>query len=147
METGIKVIGNFSYAPKHCIGQGSYGKVFEGQDRRTNSKVAIKQMDIRYFERDAYLKSQLFTEIEILKKLNHENIVKLIDVLQTTNSFYMITEFCKEGDLRNYLSKKRCLSEAESIKIFSQIVEGFQELCKNGIIHRDLKPENILIIK
>ena len=145
METGIKVIGNFSYAPKHCIGQGSYGKVFEGQDRRTNTKVAIKQMDIRYFERDAYLKSQLFTEIEILKKLNHVNIVKLNDVLQTTNSFYMITEFCKEGDLRNYLSKKRSLTESEALKIFGQIVEGFKELCKNGIIHRDLKPANILL--
>jgi len=139
----MKIIGSYSYSTRHCIGQGSYGKVFEGQDS-SHSPVAIKQMDLRFLESDKYLKSQLKVEIEVLKRLKHPNIVRLIDVLQSYNSMYIITEFCKDGDLRESLLKKR-LSEQESLTVFFQILDGFQQLISNGIIHRDLKPANILI--
>jgi serine/threonine protein kinase len=46
-----------------------------------------------------------------MKKMEHENIVKLLDVYQTSNNMYIVTEFCEEGDLRNYLKKKKKLSE------------------------------------
>lgn len=139
-----KIIGNYSYSTRHCIGQGSYGKVFEGIDLN-KSQVAIKQMDLRFLESDKYLKSQLKVEIEVLKRLNHNNIVRLIDVLQSYNSMYIITEFCKDGDLREALVKKKQFNEGDALNIFFQILDGFQQLVINGIIHRDLKPANILI--
>ena len=46
-----------------------------------------------------------------MKKMEHENIVKLLDVYQTSNNMYIVTEFCEEGDLRNYLKKKKKLTE------------------------------------
>lgn len=141
---GLKLIGNYSYSTRHCIGQGSYGKVFEGFDNN-KSQVAIKQMDLRFLESDKYLKSQLKVEIEVLKRLKHNNIVRLIDVLQSYNSMYIITEFCKDGDLRDMLAKKKSMSEGDALNIFFQILDGFQQLVNNGIIHRDLKPANILI--
>ena len=140
----IKIIGNYTYSTRHCIGQGSYGKVFEGTDMN-KSQVAIKQMDLRFLESDKYLKSQLKVEIEVLKRLKHNNIVRLIDVLQSSNSMYIITEFCKDGDLRESLAKKKVFSESDALNVFFQILDGFQQLVINGVIHRDLKPANILI--
>ena len=139
----MKIIGSYSYSPRHCIGQGSYGKVFEGQDS-SHSPVAIKQMDLRFLESDKYLKSQLKVEIEVLKRLKHLNIVRLIDVLQSYNSMYIITEYCKDGDLRESLLKKK-FSENESLNVLFQILDGFHQLISNGVIHRDLKPANILV--
>ena len=140
----LKSIGNYSYSTRHCIGQGSYGKVFEGTDLN-KAQVAIKQMDLRFLEADKYLKSQLKVEIEVLKRLKHANIVRLIDVLQSANSMYIVTEFCKDGDLKEALNKRKMFAEGDALNIFFQILDGFQQLVNNGVIHRDLKPANILI--
>lgn len=140
----LKKIGNYSYSTRHCIGQGSYGKVFEGLDEISMQSVAIKQMDLRFFENDKYLKSQLQKEVEVLKCLNHINVVRLIDIMQSKNSLYIVTEICRDGDLRELCFKKK-LSESEAIGMFFQILDGFENLVQNGIIHRDLKPANILI--
>lgn len=77
--------------------------------------------------------------------MKHPNVVHLIEVLQTANSLYIVTEFCKDGDLRQLLAKKKKLNENEALNIFMQLVEGFKELNKHGVIHRDLKPANILL--
>ena len=68
---------------KYCLGEGAYGKVYEGIDSKTKQKVAIKKLDLRLFEKDQYLKNQIIAEIEILKKFNHKNIVKFIDLITT----------------------------------------------------------------
>ena len=140
----LKKIGNYSYSTRHCIGQGSYGKVFEGHDEISKQSVAIKQMDLRFFESDKYLKSQLQKEIEVLKCLKHINVVRLIDVMQSLNSLYIVTEICRDGDLRELCMKKK-LTENDALGMFFQILDGFENLVQNGIIHRDLKPANILI--
>ncbi|CAK58289.1 unnamed protein product (macronuclear) [Paramecium tetraurelia] len=144
MQQGqVKVIGNYSYNLKHCLGEGAYGKVYQGLDTTTNLKVAIKKLDLRNFERDNYLKQSIIQEIEILKKFNHKNIVKFIDLISTQRSLYIITEFCKDGDLREIMSRKK-YNEQDAWKIMKQIIQGFRELVSNAIIHRDLKPANIL---
>lgn len=80
-----------------------------------------------------------------MKKVDHPNIVKLLDVYQSSNNMYIVTEFCEGGDLRNYLRKKRKINENEAKRILSDLMEGFKYLNKLDIIHRDLKPANILI--
>ena len=94
--------------------------------------------------KDAYLRSSLETEINIMKKLNHQNIVKLFDVVLTSNSIYLIMEFCAGGDLKRYCRNKK-LTEDQALTILKQIASGFQQIVKRGIIHRDLKPANILV--
>ncbi|KRX06445.1 Protein kinase-like domain [Pseudocohnilembus persalinus] len=140
----VKIIGNYSYNLRYCLGEGAYGKVYEGVETKTQKKVAIKKMDIKSFERDTYLKNQIIAEIEILKRFNHRNIVQFIDLITTQRSLYIITEYCGNGDLRNLMQHKR-LSEEQAIKIMRHIVEGFKELIKHNVIHRDLKPANILV--
>lgn len=69
--------------------------------------MGIKKLDLKNFERDTYLRNQIISEIEILKKFNHKNIVKFIDLISTQRSLYIITEFCKDGDLREIMTRKR----------------------------------------
>ncbi|CAD8078080.1 unnamed protein product [Paramecium sonneborni] len=139
----VKQIGQYQYNERHCLGEGAYGKVYQGMDIKTNEIVGIKKMDLVLFERDTYLRNQIVSEIEILKKFNHPNIVRFIDLITTQRSLYIITEFCKDGDLKEFLQKRR-LSEKEAQGIMLQIINGFKELVKQGVIHRDLKPANIL---
>ncbi|KAL4506887.1 hypothetical protein ABPG72_001308 [Tetrahymena utriculariae] len=140
----VKIIGNYSYNLRHCLGEGAYGKVYEGVEKNTQKTVAIKKLDIRQFQNDTYLRNSIISEIEILKRFNHKNIVKFIDLITTQRSLYIITEFCKDKDLRFLIQNKR-LTESQALHILRDIVEGFQELVKHNVIHRDLKPANILI--
>ena len=80
-----------------------------------------------------------------MKKLEQENIVRLLDVYQTSNNMYIVTEFCEGGDLRNYLKRKKKLQEAEALSFLKDIVKGFEYMNSKDTMHRDLKPANILI--
>ncbi|KAL4460968.1 hypothetical protein ABPG74_016440 [Tetrahymena malaccensis] len=140
----VKIIGNYSYNLRHCLGEGAYGKVYEGVEKNTQQTVAIKKLDIRQFQNDNYLRNSIISEIEILKRFNHKNIVKFIDLITTQRSLYIITEFCKDKDLRFLIQNKR-LTENQALHVLRDIVEGFKELVKHNVIHRDLKPANILI--
>ena len=77
--------------------------------------------------------------------MEHENIVRLLDVYQTSNNMYIVTEFCEEGDLRNYLKKRKRLTEAEALGFLKDIMRGFEYMNQMDIMHRDLKPANILV--
>lgn len=85
------------------------------------------------------------TEIEILKKVEHKNVVKFMDVYQTQNNMYIFTEYCNDGDLQHYLKKRGKLHEKEAVKILRELLGGYQYLLSIGILHRDLKPANILM--
>ena len=80
-----------------------------------------------------------------MKKLDHENIVRLFDVYQTSNNMYIVTEFCEGGDLRSFLKRERKLSEAQALYFLKDIMNAFRYICQEEIMHRDLKPANILV--
>lgn len=78
-----------------------------------------------------------------MSKIDHPNVVKLVDHFYEGNYVYLVMEYC-EQDLCKYLKNNRC-DEKTALSIFKQLVLGFRELVKMGIIHRDLKPANILV--
>ena len=86
----------------------------------------------------------VYNHAKILKKFNHPNIVRCIDLIESINHIYIITELCKDGDLKEFLNHKR-INEPDAFIVLKDIVQGFKELNKQGIIHRDLKPANILV--
>lgn len=63
-----------------------------------------------------------------MKKVDHDNVVRLLDVYQTNNNMYIVTEFCEDGDLRSYIKKKKKLAESEAIRILKNILSGFKYL-------------------
>jgi serine/threonine protein kinase len=129
---------------KNLLGQGSYANVYKGRIIETNEHVAVKVIDKRLFA-NSYNVKNIQSEIEIMKKVDHPNIVKLFDVYQTTNNMYIITELCEDGDFYSLLQKRKKIDEEESKNYLKQIMKGIKYLHMNGIIHRDLKPANILM--
>ena len=81
----------------------------------------------------------------MLRTCDNKNIIKLYDIKKTANNFYLILEYCNEGDLSQYLKRKKTLPENEAIEIFIQILHAFKTLVKNKIMHRDFKLANILL--
>merc|ERR1719328_732033 len=84
-------------------------------------------------------------EISAMKVLRHQNICKLLQVVETDTKIYMVLEYCPGGELFDYIVDRDRLCEAESRKFFRQIVAAVAYIHEAGYAHRDLKPENILI--
>jgi serine/threonine-protein kinase ULK/ATG1 len=80
----------------------------------------------------------------VLKSCDNPNIIKLYDLKKTANNFYLILEYCNEGDLMVYLKQKKNLPEDEAVEYLVQILNAFKTLVKNKILHRDFKLANIL---
>jgi serine/threonine-protein kinase ULK/ATG1 len=81
----------------------------------------------------------------VLKGCDNCNIIRLYDLKKTPNNFYLILEFCNEGDLQAYIKRKKNLTEDEAVEFLVQILHGFKTLVKNKVLHRDFKLANILL--
>ncbi|CAK66613.1 unnamed protein product (macronuclear) [Paramecium tetraurelia] len=144
---GEKKIDKYVFNVKNKAGEGSYATVYKGVNEKTGEKVAIKMLSKSVINADDYLREGLIQEIKIMQKLKSPNIVQLLDVMETSNNYYIVQEFCDGGDFDELLKKRKILSEKEAIKFLVDVLNGFTQLIKNGITHRDLKPANILIDK
>ena len=123
------------------LGSGSFGNVYLARNKFTDEKVALKQ--IKKSSANLLSDGEIKDEIEILKKLDHPDIVRIIESFNTRNSYYLITEYCEGGELFDQV--KNQLSELQIAVIFRQLLSGLAYLHSNNIVHRDLKLENILI--
>ena len=84
-------------------------------------------------------------EVQILKKLDHPNIVKMYQVFKDKKYFYIVTEICKGGELYDEIINRGKLNEKEAAVLMKQLMMSVNSMHTNGIVHRDLKPENILL--
>lgn len=141
---GEKKIEKYQFSLKKQLGQGSYATVYLGREIETGQPVAVKVIDKKIFS-NAYNVKNIQSEIDIMKKVSHQNIVQLFDIYQTTNNMYIVTELCQDGDLLKLLHKKKRIPEREAKNYLRDIMNGAKYLHKSGIIHRDLKPANILL--
>lgn len=88
-------------------------------------------------DQDDYLKSALFSEVQILQLLKSENVVKVLDVMESSHNYYIIQEIC-DSDLEHYIMQHKDISEQEAIGFLRQICNGFIALVKEGIVHRSI---------
>ena len=91
------------------------------------------------------INEEIINEIEILKTLDHPKVVKVLDFYVNEDNFYIITEYCPEGELFNEIIKKGKFDEGQSSFIMNQLFKAMAYCHGMNIIHRDLKPENIMI--
>ena len=129
------------YKPKRMIGNGSFGSVYEAKNTIFGNTVAMKV--IKKDKENELDEQEIRNEIDILKKLSHPNIVKIYEFYISENHYYIITEYCKEGELFSYIKNK--YSERQLAVLFYQVFSGLWYLHENKILHRDIKLENIMI--
>ena len=139
--TNNLMIGDFKIGAK--LGQGTFSKVCQGIHMPTGEKVAIKIMSKDQIKEKSD-KIRIEKEINIQKKLHHQNIVQQYAIIETESKIYIISEYCSGGELFDYIVSKRKLYEAEACRIYQQLISGLEYLHKQRICHRDLKPENLL---
>ena len=137
----IKEIPEKKYKIKKLLGVGSYGRVFLAQNIYTLEYIAMKE--IPKTAEDLLTDSEIMDEIEILKNLDHPDIVRIMEFYNTEENYYIINEYCSGGELFDQINKR--FSETQIAVMFRQILSGLAYLHSNNIIHRDLKLENILI--
>ncbi|KAG0486066.1 hypothetical protein HPP92_008161 [Vanilla planifolia] len=131
-----------NYHVLELVGEGSFGKVYKGRRKYTGRTVAMKFiLKSGKSEKDI---QNLRQEIEILRKLKHENIIEMLDAFESPQEFCVVTEFA-QGELFEVLEDDKSLPEEQVQPIAKQLVRALYYLHSNRIIHRDMKPQNILI--
>ena len=126
------------------LGEGAFAKVRLATQIHIKEKCAVKILEKKLLESSRDIQ-RLKKEIKILKKLRHKNIIQLYDIMESKRNLYFVMEYCKGGELFDYIVKKKRLKEPEACSFFQQIINGVEYLHIQGIIHRDLKPENLLL--
>ena len=134
------------YVKVKLLGTGSFGKVFEVKNKITNNVYACKELAKRKIKSI----EKFNTEITIMKKCDHPNIIKLYEIYEDDRHIDLIMEECLGGELFDriieHIDKKQMYSEKEAANIFKQLMSAIAYCHSQGICHRDLKPENILFL-
>eukprot|EP00053_Salpingoeca_punica_P017137 m.163996 g.163996 ORF g.163996 m.163996 type:complete len:938 (+) comp17124_c0_seq1:219-3032(+) len=132
------------YSVRHTIGTGAFAKVKLGVHRLSGQYVAIKIIDRSKIPSEPDM-VRVETEITALKRLHHQHVASLYEVLDDGLVVYLVMEYVPGGELFDLLVTKGRCSEAEACRYFRQIVCAVAHCHRKGIAHRDLKPENILL--
>ncbi|KAG5835311.1 inhibitor of nuclear factor kappa-B kinase subunit epsilon [Anguilla anguilla] len=138
---------NFLWSMDDVLGQGATASVFKARNKKTGELVAVKVFNISSYTRPYEVQIR---EFEMLRKLNHVNIVKLFAVEEmhmNTKQKVLVMEFCSGGSLLNVLEEPENafgLGESEFLVVLQCVVNGMNHLRENAVVHRDIKPGNIM---
>merc|ERR1712032_176107 len=127
------------------LGKGNFAKVFRVNRNSDGVKFAVKVFDKKMILSDELERKCLLYELQMMKKVKHENIMKLLELYEGENYIYCLVELFNGGHLLDYIVNNGHFTEPESIRLVRQLLLGLVYLEENDIIHRDIKPENILI--
>ena len=133
------------YIREKTLGHGSYGTVYLVKHKQLHRYFAMKV--IRKSHKNKSEEDSLMNEINILRKMDHPNILKMTDFYNQKKEYDIITEYCQEGELFNEIKAYAPFNETITGYYMKQILKAVCYCHGMNIVHRDLKPENILIVK
>ncbi|KAI0424978.1 hypothetical protein F5Y09DRAFT_347164 [Xylaria sp. FL1042] len=157
------VVGQFLIGSE--IGKGSFAQVYMGKHKVSGAAVAIKSVELARLNKK--LKENLYSEIQILKRLRHPHIVALHDCVESSTHINLIMEYCELGDLSLFIKKRdklithpaTCdlarkypsvpgsgLNEVVIRHFLKQLASALQFLREGNFVHRDIKPQNLLLL-
>ncbi|KAF8458870.1 hypothetical protein BGX38DRAFT_1264595 [Terfezia claveryi] len=133
------------YTLGDCLGKGAFGSVYRALNWGTGETVAVKQVRLADLPKSEL--RVIMLEIDLLKNLNHANIVKYRGFVKTADSLYIIMEYCENGSLHSICKNFGKFPENLVSLYMTQVLQGLLYLHDQGVIHRDIKGANILTTK
>ncbi|GEQ70206.1 hypothetical protein JCM33374_g3882 [Metschnikowia sp. JCM 33374] len=134
-------LDNYEFMEK--LGEGAFSIVYKARHKRNGTLVAIKVL--RKYQMDATQKQAVLKEVIIMRQLDHPNVVKFIEFVETELYFHIVQELIVGGEVFSAIVKYTYLSEDLSRHIIYQVAKAIRYLHEEvGIVHRDIKPENLL---
>lgn len=144
-QSGAKAVDVNKHYTLHAeIGAGHFGRVYECVRRIDGRLFACKQLDKKQI-RD---QQNVCREVSIMRRLEHINILQIIEVYETEKDAWIVSELCEGGDLLHHLMRRGgALSETAARVIMQQLFSAVDACHKVGVVHRDLKPENVMLVR
>ncbi|KAL8993566.1 MAG: hypothetical protein Q9169_006248 [Polycauliona sp. 2 TL-2023] len=142
---GMQWNGGDTYHVTALLGKGAFASVYKLVRRVDGEVFAAKEIRTTVFAQRGVVDRRVDQELNIMKQLQHPNIVQYIDHKKTDDYLYILMELVPHGDLQSVLQTCHVLSEFECQAIASQMCEALKYLHGRDITHRDIKPDNILI--
>lgn len=125
------------------VGVGTYAKVITAYSAKERNIVAIKIIS-KLTTSTTFKRKFLHREIDVVRGLNHPNIIKYYRSIETTHRIYIIMEYAKNGSLLDMVRRENYFSEAKARHVYHQLIDALEYIHSRGIVHRDIKCENIL---
>ncbi|TQS38598.1 hypothetical protein Golomagni_00892 [Golovinomyces magnicellulatus] len=144
-ERTAQDLGLKDYHLGECLGKGAFGSVYKAFNWRTGEAVAVKQIRLGDLPKSEL--RMIEAEIDLLKNLNHDNIVKYLGFVKSSDRLNIILEYCENGSLHSICKNYGKFPENLVGVYMGQILLGLQYLHDQGVIHRDIKGANILTTK
>jgi serine/threonine protein kinase/tetratricopeptide (TPR) repeat protein len=128
-----------------AIGRGGMGIVYRGRDTQTGELVAIKHLKPDLVNENLELLERFVREGNLLRQLNHPNIVTMLGAIEEAGNHYIIMEYVSGGSLKDLLDREEQLSVRRALEIALDLADALTRTHRLQITHRDLKPANVLI--
>ncbi|KAH7672810.1 Non-specific serine/threonine protein kinase protein [Dioscorea alata] len=136
-----RIVGDYILSRR--IGSGSFSVVWYARHRVRGTEVAVKEIVMERLGKK--LQDSLLSEIDILKRIDHPNVISLHDIIKASGRIYLVLEYCRGGDLSMYIHRRGRVPEDVARHFMQQLASGLMVLRENNLIHRDLKPQNLLL--
>jgi serine/threonine protein kinase len=142
---GTRLCGR--YELRRVVADGGVGRVYEGIDKQTDSRIAVKILHPEVAKDEVALE-RFKREYEINASLPHEHIVKVLDFQRdaVAETWILVMEFLDGEELRYALKREKTLPPERLVRMMSQVAIGLDEAHARGFIHRDLKPDNVFLV-